>query len=202
MSEAVTSVVRQMNADDHGRQVKVCLLGAKGAGKTCFLAGLAVLSEPNRRSIITAIHDDPETADYLDSLQATLRAGAWPPPTTATVVLDMTVMVEGAAVDLRVIDYDGEDFTGALRTLDREAVEKLYEFTRKADIFLLLFAPQRDLVDDGSAEKAKTLIERQRAHLQAIAQVWREKVGREEPSLRDARPELGLVITQCDRVPD
>jgi hypothetical protein len=201
MSEAAKGVATPTDSYARCRQVKVCMLGAKGAGKTCFLAGLAVLSEPNRKSIITAIHDDPETADYLDSLQATLRAGAWPPPTTATVVLDMTVMVEGAAVDLRVVDYDGEDFTGALRTLDREAVEKLYRFTQEADIFLLLFAPQRDLVDDGSAERAKALIERQRAHLQAIAQVWREKVGRAESSLRDSRPELGLVITQCDRVP-
>lgn len=201
MSEAATDTSVPTDSHTRSRQVKVCMLGAKGAGKTCFLAGLAVLSEPNRKSIITAIHDDPETAKYLDGLQATIRAGAWPPPTTATVVLDMTVMVEGAAVDLRVVDYAGEDFTGALRTLDRTQVEKLYEFTREADVFLLLFAPQRDLVDDGSAERAKLLIERQRAHLQAIAQVWREKVGREEPSLRDSRPELGLVITQCDRVP-
>jgi hypothetical protein len=201
MSETTVEETGQENLRARRRQVKVCILGAKGAGKTCFLAGLAVLSEPNRESIVTAIHDDPETADYLDSLQATLRAGAWPPPTTATVVLNMTVMVEGAAVDLRVVDYDGEDFTGALRTLDRDSVEKLYQFTREADIFLLLFAPQRDLTDDGSAERAKTLIERQRAHLQAIAQVWREKVGREEPSIADLRPELGLVITQCDRVP-
>lgn len=201
MSKSATAAVGHQQGQNHSRQVKVCMLGAKGAGKTCFLAGLAVLSEPNRKSIITAIHDDPETADYLDSLQATLRSGAWPPPTTATVVLDMTVMVEGAAVDLRVVDYDGEDFTGALRTLDRESVEKLYQFTREADIFLLLFAPQRDLMDDGSAEKAKTLIERQRAHLQAIAQVWREKVGQNETPAGNSRPELGLVITQCDRVP-
>ena len=201
MSESATAAVGPRQAQNHSRQVKVCMLGAKGAGKTCFLAGLAVLSEPNRKSIITAIHDDPETADYLDSLQATLRGGAWPPPTTATVILDMTVMVEGAAVDLRVVDYDGEDFTGALRTLDRESVEKLYQFTREADIFLLLFAPQRDLMDDGSAEKAKTLIERQRAHLQAIAQVWREKVGQNDAPIGNSRPELGLVVTQCDRVP-
>ncbi len=184
------------------RQVKVCMLGAKGAGKTCFLAGLAVLSEPNRKSIITAVHDDSDTADYLDSLQATLRGGAWPPPTTATVVLDMTVMLEGTAVDLRVVDYAGEDFTGALRTLDRDSVEKLYRFTREADIFLLLFAPHQDLIDDGSSEKAKLLIERQRAHLQSIAQVWREKVGEVEVVAgSDSRAEIGLVITQCDRVP-
>jgi hypothetical protein len=186
---------------DRQRQIKVCILGAKGAGKTCFLAGLAVLSEPNRKSIITAIHDDPKTAGYLDSLQATLRAGAWPPPTTATVILDMTVMVEGAAVDLRVVDYAGEDFTGALRTLDRESVEELYRFTRDADVFLLLFAPHRDLVDDGSADKAQSLIERQRAHLQAIAQVWREKVGHGQERAFNPLMEVGLVVTQCDRVP-
>ena len=63
--------------------IKVCLLGATGAGKTCFLAGLAVLSEPDRKSIIDVLHDNKGTADYLDSLQDTLRSGNWPPPNNA-----------------------------------------------------------------------------------------------------------------------
>ena len=183
------------------RQIKVCMLGAKGAGKTCFLAGLAVLSEPNRKSAIKAVHDNQDTADYLDSLQVTLHSGAWPPPNNMTVFLDMTVLVDGTAIDLRVIDYAGEDFTGALRTLDRESVDDLYQFTRDADIFLLLFSPQHDLQqDDGSAASAQALIERQRAHLQAIVQVWREKSGAAAGTIAPPTADLGLVITQCDLV--
>lgn len=183
------------------RRHKVCVLGAKGAGKTCFLAGLAVLSEPNRNSPITLIHEDTKTADYLDSLRATLRRGVWPPPTTATVILDMTVVVDGVAVDMRVVDYAGEDFTGALRILDRDSVDELYRFSREADVFLLLFAPHLDLVSEGKPKDVESLVERQRAHLQAIAAVWREQNGQAQPSAAFVRPELGLVITQCDRVP-
>jgi len=182
--------------------IKVCLLGATGAGKTCFLAGLAVLSEPDRASIITVLHDNKGTADYLDSLQDTLRNGQWPPPNNATFVLDMTVMVDGRAIDLRVVDYPGEDFTGALRTLDTHEIEELYRFSQQAHIYLLLFSPHRDLSGGDVNALTTTLLARQRAHLQAITQVWKEReVGTQREQARSHPIELGLVITQCDRVP-
>jgi hypothetical protein len=182
--------------------IKVCLLGATGAGKTCFLAGLAVLAEPDRKSIIDVLHDNKGTADYLDSLQDTLRSGHWPPPNNATFILDMTVMVENRAIDLRVVDYPGEDFTGALRTLDTREIEELYHFSRQAQIYLLLFSPHRDLAGSDSEEITTTLLARQKAHLQAIAQVSKERaVGGPQGQERTRAIELGLVITQCDRVP-
>ena len=182
--------------------IKVCLLGASGAGKTCFIAGLAVLSEPDRASIITVLHDNKSTADYLDSLQDTLRSGQWPPPNNATFILDMTVIVEGRAIDLRIVDYPGEDFTGALRTLDIAEIDELYRFSKQAQIFLLLFSPHRDLAADDADTATKTLIARQRAHLQAITQVWKEReLGTPSEDKRSHPVELGLVVTQCDRVP-
>jgi hypothetical protein len=182
--------------------IKVCLLGATGAGKTCFLAGLAVLSEPDRASIITVLHDNKGTADYLDSLQDTLRNGQWPPPNNATFILDMTVLVDGRAIDLRVVDYPGEDFTGALRTLDTHEIEDLYRFSQQAHIYLLLFSPHRDLSVGDANASTKALLDRQRAHLQAITQVWKEReVGTQSEQARSHPMELGLVITQCDRVP-
>ena len=182
--------------------IKVCLLGASGAGKTCFIAGLAVLSEPDRASIITVLHDNKSTADYLDSLQDTLRSGQWPPPNNATFILDMTVIVEGRAIDLRIVDYPGEDFTGALRTLDIAEIDELYRFSKQAQIFLLLFSPHRDLAADDADTATKTLIARQRAHLQAITQVWKDReLGTPGEDKRSHPVELGLVLTQCDRVP-
>lgn len=199
-SQSKSSTSRR--AESRDEPIKVCLLGATGAGKTCFLAGLAVLAEPDRASIINVLHDNKGTADYLDSLQDTLRSGHWPPPNNATFILDMTVMVEGRAIDLRVVDYPGEDFTGALRTLETQEIEELYRFSRQAQIYLLLFSPHRDLaVKDASAATA-TLIARQRAHLQAITQVWKERATGDPQEQKGAHAvELGLVITQCDRVP-
>lgn len=197
-----TTPATSRRAESRDEPIKVCLLGATGAGKTCFLAGLAVLAEPDRASIINVLHDNKGTADYLDSLQDTLRSGHWPPPNNATFILDMTVMVEGRAIDLRVVDYPGEDFTGALRTLETQEIEELYRFSRQAEIFLLLFSPHRDLAGEDASTATATLIARQRAHLQAIAQVWKERAtGTPQEQERERAIELGLVITQCDRVP-
>jgi len=182
--------------------IKVCLLGASGAGKTCFLAGLTVLSEPDRASLITVLHDNTKTANYLDSLQNTLRSRQWPPPNNATFILDMTVMVERRAIDLRVVDYPGEDFTGALRTLETAEIDDLYRFSQQAQIFLLLFSPHRDLAGGEPRDTNATLIARQAAHLQAITQVWKERsLGTPSGAKRSHPIELGLVVTQCDRVP-
>ena len=200
--ESPTNSARRSGPTGSAEPIKVCLLGATGAGKTCFIAGLAVLSEPDRASIITVLHDNKSTADYLDSLQDTLRSGQWPPPNNATFILDMTVMVEGRAIDLRIVDYPGEDFTGALRTLDTAEIDELYRFSKQAQIFLLLFSPHRDLAASDASTVTTTLLARQRAHLQAIAQVWKEReLGTPGEDKRSHPVELGLVVTQCDRVP-
>lgn len=181
------------------RRLKVFILGATGSGKTCCLAGLSILSEPNRKSPIHIAPDDPVTAEFLDQMQSTLRHGQWPPPTTKETVLEMSLVYKGAIVDLRVIDYAGESFTGALRKLEHEQIRDLYEFSRDADIYLLLFDPYQDLVVNGSAELEEKLIERQCSHLQAIGQIWKENV-REDPRSTPTI-ELGLVITKSDTIP-
>jgi hypothetical protein len=183
---------------DNERRLKIFILGAKGAGKTCFLAGLSVLSEPNRASSIQVAHDDSDTAGFLDDLRSTLRQGQWPPPTSTTVILEMSLVFQGTIVELRVIDYPGEDFTGALRRLDHDKISELYEYSRAADIFLLLFDPHQDLVLNGSKEMEDQLIERQRSHLQAIGQIWKESAGKE--SRNPPEIELGLIVTKCDTV--
>jgi GTPase SAR1 family protein len=180
------------------RRLKIFIMGAKGAGKTCFLAGLSVLSEPNRASSIQVAHDDSETADFLDDLRSTLRQGQWPPPTSTTTVLEMSLVFQRTIVELRVVDYPGEDFTGALRRLDYNKISELHQYSRSADIFLLLFDPHQDLVLNGSKEMEDQLIERQRSHLQAIGQIWKESSGSDAGKLPQI--ELGLLITKCDTV--
>ena len=71
-------------AKEKGSLIRVCLLGSEGSGKTCFLAGLAILGEPNRASPLTVTPTDQVTASYLDELANTLRRQEWPPPTNMT----------------------------------------------------------------------------------------------------------------------
>lgn len=181
------------------RRLKVFIMGATGSGKTCCLAGLSILSEPNRNSAVHIMHDDPVTADFLDQMRSALRHGQWPPPTTKVTVLEMSLVYQGAIVDLRVIDYAGESFTGALHNLEYNEIQELYDFSRDADIYLLLFDPHQDLVVNGSPELEEQLIERQRSHLQAIGQLWKEK--KHEDPQNAPMIELGLVITKSDTIP-
>src|SRR5271157_5039567 len=102
----------------NGRRVtRVCLLGSEGSGKTCFLAGLAVLGEPNRHTRVTVKPTDSVTVDYLDELSRTLRCQQWPPPTSMTTILNMTIGLRGKLIDVLIVDYPGEDFRTELRRL-------------------------------------------------------------------------------------
>lgn len=176
--------------------VRVCLLGSEGAGKTCFLAGLAVFQEANRGTSIEVRAFDPVTARYLEDLRLTLRRQSWPPPTSMTSELTVQVTIDGHAIDLVVIDYPGEDFRQALRLLDMDRVEALYRHCARAEAILLLVDPQADLLrKDG--EERPMLVDRQMALLSAISQAWTERQGGSstatEPPLN-----LAVVLTKCD----
>ncbi len=59
--------------------VRVCLLGSEGSGKTCFLAGLAILAEPNRHTRITVSPTDTPSVDYFDELRGPCAASSGRP---------------------------------------------------------------------------------------------------------------------------
>ena len=68
--------------DPRGRRsaVRVCLLGSEGSGKTCFLAGLAILAEPNRHTRITVSPTDTPSVDYFDESRGLAASSGRPRP--------------------------------------------------------------------------------------------------------------------------
>ena len=185
-------------AKEKGSLIRVCLLGSEGSGKTCFLAGLAILGEPNRASPLTVTPTDQITASYLDELANTLRRQEWPPPTNMTNVLTIRVGIDSSLIEIVVVDYPGEDFREALRTLQYEQIETLYEHYAQADAILLLFDPHTDLPKSGTVREEQ--IERQMAHLRAIADIWAERC-KKKPGEAQSYVDVGVILTKCDTIP-
>ncbi len=187
------------------RPLRISLLGCEGAGKTCFLAGLAILGEPNRHTSITLSPTDPLTVDYLDELARTLRAQQWPPPTSMTTILNMRIGLDGQAIDVLLVDYPGEDFRNELRKLKHDEIEALYQHYSQSDATLLLFDPDRDVRGSADPQDRELQIERQMAHLQAIAEVWAERshqaASQTERDRRLRSVDVAIVLTKSDRVP-
>lgn len=180
------------------RTVRVCVLGSEGAGKTCFLGGLAVLGEANRATAITVSPADEITARYLDDLRKTLGRQSWPPSTSKVTELTVRLSIGGFMIELLVIDYPGEDFREALRLLDLNRVETLYRHCSNAEAMLLLVDPQADLLQEKGPER-QLLIDRQLAHLTAISQVWAERQGNAQ-AVVETPLNLALVLTKCDMI--
>lgn len=181
---------------DH--MIRVCLLGSEGSGKTCFLAGLAILGEPNRVSPMTVTPIDQVTASYLDELANTLRRQEWPPPTNMTNVLTIRVGIDSSIIEIVVVDYPGEDFRAALRTLQYEQIQTLYEHYAQSEAILLLFDLQSDIPESGTVSEKQ--IERQMAHLQAIADIWAERSTKKAGETY-SQVDVGIVLTKSDTVP-
>jgi len=181
--------------------IRVALLGSEGAGKTCFLAGLAVLLDPTRpHGPLTVVPNDKGTVSYLRELAATLRGQSWPPSTTMTSLLTVCVGVDGYAIDVLVIDYPGEDFREALGKLDHDKVGQLYDHFLNSDAVLLLFDPDKDVRAVTAPEAREDRIERQLAHLQAVGEVWRQQ-NRSPDAARLPAKDVAVVVTKSDTVP-
>lgn len=186
--------------------IRICVLGSEAAGKTCFLGGLAILSEPNRASEIHVIGAELDTAStngspsqqFLNEVARTLRAGDWPPPTTLTREIELDLRFRDQLFRFDVIDYPGESFREALNQLDESKQKTLLEHMLRADFLLLMLDPESDLPDDSklSSEQRQSVHERQNAHIAGIRKIYDDA----QISGR-ALPHIGLVITKADAYP-
>jgi len=191
--------------------IRICVLGSEAAGKTCFLGGLAILSEPNRDSHIHVIGADADggtaaesgsgarSQQFLNEVARTLRAGDWPPPTTLTREIGLDLRFRDRLLKIDVIDYAGESFREALNQLDPSRQQVLIEHMLNADFILLMLDPQSDLPDVAglSAAARQSVHERQNAHVAGIRKIFDDAQTR-----RRALPHIGLVITKADAHPE
>ncbi len=186
--------------------IRICVLGSEAAGKTCFLGGLAILSEPNRDSHIHVIGAESDTAptngspsqQFLNEVARTLRAGDWPPPTTLTREIELDLRFRDRLFKFDVIDYPGESFREALNQLDENRQRILLEHMIRADFLLLMLDPDSDLPDASglSPEQRQSVHERQNAHIASIRKIYDDA----QISGR-ALPHIGLIITKADAHP-
>ncbi|MFL5328278.1 MAG: GTPase domain-containing protein [Gemmataceae bacterium] len=124
--------------------LQVCLLGGRGAGKTCFLGGLAILD----RFCGWHMRADARSTTRLDDIITTLtERGMWLAPTRDTERYHLTLSFEGLNISFDTYDYPGVYVQTAIRSLNRDAEPELLQHYLEADCLLVLLDPDEDLVD-------------------------------------------------------
>ena len=174
------------------QQYSVTLIGTEGTGKTCFLAGLAVLGlDPIGKTPFLVLPPDEETKRYLNNLMGTLQNGSWMPPTNISTLIRFDLFLKQTKTTLRlqVLDYSGESFKKAFNELTPEAAQMFSEHLAKSKVVLLLL-DANDLVSIRSEEDRRLLSEKIRAQ---FAAVW-EKMGE--------GTDIGILVTKSDAIPD
>jgi hypothetical protein len=191
--------------------IRLCMLGSEGAGKTCLLAGLAVLGEANRPgSFHLVIGDDRETQEYLNQLARLLRSQEWPPATNVTRVLRVRVQFEDQAMLLSILDFPGEDFRTALHQLDYQQAQELREHMLEADALLLVVDPFIDDLDPGrhgkkspermSPHESERRLERLGALTNSLSEIIKELRSKQTDG-RGAFPDTAILLTKSDQLP-
>ena len=121
-----------------------------------------------------------------------------------TRTLEFTVVLDGRALDLVVVDYPGEDFVEGLRQLRADGGnELLYDHYHRCDFLLLLFDPDVDVAPgDGPAAQAREeRLQRLDALLSAVQHVWLGRTGIPNEPAHPRRPSVAVVLTKSDRNP-
>jgi hypothetical protein len=173
----------------------ICLLGGPGSGKTCFLAGLALLSESTQKnSFQLKGKSGTESHLWLTELSRTIRAGQWPASTTATRLFELDFVTKGRVIALKMIDYAGDSLYETGGDLDQEITMEIGNFLNSCHTIILLLDPSVDVIqyDFAHPDDLNYSTERVSSLLTAVL----------GPSLNDslAKMDLALVISKADTV--
>ena len=174
-------------------QYNVTLIGTEGTGKTCFLAGLAVLGlDPIGKTPFLIFPPDEETKNYLNNLRETLLNGSWMPPTNISTFIGFDVFFKRTKTKLRLqmLDYSGEQFRKVYNELTPEEAEQSFsEHIGRSNVVLLLL-DANDLMSISNEEHRRLLSEKIRAQFTAV---WKE-MGKET--------DIGVLVTKSDTIPE
>ena len=171
-----------------GGGTRLCLLGTPGAGKTCFLAGLAVLADPDADTALRVHPEDLAGLRLFTRLRGDLRGGRWPAKTVLTEPVVVSVRRDGHAATLRVMDYGGEALREqfAAGTGDHATAE-VRAHVLGSEAAVLVLDPERDL--DAAADEAR------RTPVQALHEI-RRAAGVTRPL------DVAVVLSKADRLPE
>ncbi len=118
--------------------VRIQMLGESGVGKTCFLAGLALLNEQTDGHSFVLPTDDLTKAVF-NKLRDTLNQGHWPAKTSIVDELSFAVVRGKGRVDVELSDFAGESFTDSMkRGNTTEAAQQIQSLVSNAELLLVL----------------------------------------------------------------
>jgi len=121
-----------------GKPVRIQMLGESGVGKTCFLAGLALLNEQTEGNSFVLPTDD-RTKAVFDKLRETLVKGRWPAKTSIVEELSFVIVRGSSRVGIQLHDFAGESFTDSMKRGNAtEAADKIKSLVNGADVLMVL----------------------------------------------------------------
>jgi hypothetical protein len=165
------------------KSFRVHMLGGTGVGKTCFIAGLALLNrQSNRESFVLVKNECSQTKQVFNSLRKMLESGRWPGKTSILDNLQFVIKKGSKRADIELADFSGESFTDAMqRGDDTTAALQVQRLVKESDMLLLLL--DGSLVDRG-----------EKFHGQSQIQAIFERM--EYESFNDL--EIAVILTKSD----
>jgi hypothetical protein len=162
--------------------MRVCVLGSRESGKTCFLGGIGLLDKLAGWNV----RADGRSMTRLDQIVTALSAvGSWLPGTQDTERYILTVSHGRDVVSFDVFDYPGQNFHQVIRACNRELGADLLQHFLDSNYLLLLVDP----ADDPANTTNRTAL---------IDAVKHRFLG--SPSAK--RPQVAIVLTKADEVRD
>jgi GTPase SAR1 family protein len=179
--------------------ISIFILGARSAGKTSFLAGLCILSQPNHESRFQLLPKGKRSAQFVTDLRKRVQLKQWWPGNVTSSPIDVELTFEDTNFSLSLLDYPGEDLVKAMKTMDMEERETIRQHLISADCILLLLDPTQDLISDINENEDAVTVERQNALATAISYSLSERKNGERAI---APPRIYPVITKSDLIGD
>ncbi len=163
-----------------GSFVRVCVLGSRESGKTCFIGGVGLLDKQAGWNV----RADGRSMTRLDQIVTALSAvGSWLPGTQDSERYLLTVSHGRETVSIDVFDYPGQNFHRVIRACNGELDSHLLQHFLEADYLLLLVDPS----DDPANTTNRTAL---------IDAVKHRFLGNE--SMR--KPQVAVVLTKADEI--
>lgn len=177
--------------------ITIFILGARGAGKTSFLTGLSILSQPNQKSHFQLLPKDNRTAQLITDIRNQVQLGEWPPGTITTTPLSLELTYEKTKFQLSMLEYAGEDLLSAMETMDLQERENIKQNLIAADCMLLLLDPAQDL-DTRLNDSDKSMTDRRQTALATAIGYSIEERNRLDDGNQVKKPRIYPILTKSD----
>ncbi len=178
----------QKTPQENRQGVGVALLGRPAAGKSCFLAGLSLLTDADNQSPLTITPQNAEGMKLFNELRQRLQDGQWPDKTFQNQKFDVAVTKAGRKAVLTLLEASGEAILDAAVKGGKDAAaEQVKEHFGDAEALLIVLDPDSDFGPRASDARV--------AAVQAVAE---NRTGARTGRLAD----VAIILSKADRHPN